>query len=234
MTRPAAAGQSFVEGMPTNIRRYIAPIHSPLIDIVATGAPMDMAQDEGAIFTSSNGVLCAEPGAGLPAYCVGHATTQQATARGWSATQRGDTADMLTESLIKDPPAHSLVHFSGVHTRGDVAPKLCAAGLQVRQVAVYDQKLLPLSPKAQTALSDAGAVIVPLFSPRTAEQFTKQANRLDRAHIIAFSPAIAECVTSDRPASLTTCDAPNAASMIKAIQEVINTLVRVEGRTAGE
>ena len=231
MTRPAAAGTRFVDSLSPDTRARITPIFSPLIKIEPTGAPVDMTGITGAIFTSANGVRFAPPGAGRPAYCVGAATTEAAAQQGWHASQRGDTAADLIDSLRDAPPDGTLLHLSGVHTRGAVAATLSAAGLQVRHIAVYDQTLCPLSPDARQALLHGTPVIVPLFSPRTAQHFAAQAPTLQHAHLVTLSAAVADCSAADTAATLTICAQPTGASMADAIARTVNGLLRVEGRT---
>ncbi|MEL7092160.1 MAG: uroporphyrinogen-III synthase [Pseudomonadota bacterium] len=234
MTRPAAAAHGFVAGLPADVQHRITPIYSPLIDIVATQAHVDLGPDDAVIFTSANGVMHAPRGNGRLAYCIGQATTGTAQANGWRAVHRGDTAAELTESLLGSPPTAPLVLLSGVHTRGDIARTLSDAGLQARQIAVYDQILEPLTQAAQTALAAPHPILVPLFSPRTAQQFADQAQTLAHAHIIALSDAVADGIAAHAAASLSICAAPNAAAMTMAIAEALNTLLRVEGRTGEE
>lgn len=97
------------------------------------------------------------------ALCLGDATTRAAGLAGWQARQVGQDAETLVTALTALQPAGRILHFSGIHTRGDVADRLQAAGLAVDSVAVYDQVLLPLSDAAQNRLKETDPVIVPLF-----------------------------------------------------------------------
>ncbi|MEX0308626.1 MAG: uroporphyrinogen-III synthase [Tateyamaria sp.] len=215
MTRPIDQARQFVEAMPDDLRAQVAPVFSPLIDIVPNTSPASMADDEAALFTSANGVRHAPPGAGRAAFCVGRATTTLAASHGWAAHQMGEDADGLVRSLLADPPAAALVHLRGQHTRGAITDRLAHAGLQVRSHVVYDQVLKHLSEAARKALLREQIALVPLFSPRTATQFAKEAPRATSMRVIALSAAVAEaCEPLDVAA---VADRPDATAMYEAL-----------------
>ncbi|WP_299770413.1 uroporphyrinogen-III synthase [uncultured Tateyamaria sp.] len=219
MTRPRAAAERFVAEMPDDLRAQVSPLFSPLLTIVPVADGQTIAADEAAIFTSSNGVANAPAGAGRLAYCIGTATTDRATQHGWSAQMAGLTADELVAGLTKNRISHNLVHIRGQHTRGDVVTRLRSAGTQVRDCIVYDQVPQLLSSAAHEALMREELTIVPLFSPRTAMQFAKQAPRATSMHVIAFSDAVATAAEPIRVDSLAV--RPDATAMYEAIRRAI-------------
>ena len=87
----------------------------------------------------------------------------------------------------------AFLYLRGRHTSRDLAARLNAGGRTAREQIVYDQRAVPLSPTALSALR-AGPVIVPLFSPRTARLFVDAASGLD------LSASTALCI-SDRVAA---------------------------------
>ena len=219
MTRPRTAADRFVSEMPAPLRSQLSPLFSPLLEIVPVTGWQDITAEEVAIFTSRNGVVHGPDGNGRTAYCVGVATTAQARDRGWAAQRAGADASDLVATILADAPDRPLVHIRGTHTRGDVAERLAAMGQAVRDCVVYDQRLLPLTQHAQDALTGKTATIVPLFSPRTALQFARQAPSLTSTQVIALSPAVAEAATPLLVDHV--CMRPDAAAMYDAMVRAI-------------
>lgn len=223
LTRPAASSQAFAASLDPEALAQVSLVISPLMEITGTGVMPSLTDMRGVIFTSANGVLFAPDGAGRPAYCVGAQTTRQAILRGWDARQAGDTADDLVAALDKNTANIPLLHLSGAHTRGDIARRLTAAGTPTDCEVVYDQKLLPLEPEAQDAL--CGPCIVPVFSPRSAEQLVREAQgKLGRAHIVALSNSVAGPLIGEKTTQLIVLPAPQAVYMRKAVENLCKIL----------
>lgn len=198
LTRPASRAQQFVGTLAPALLARVTVLISPLMQIIATGRQTDMVGYAGAVFTSANGVLQGPEGKGRPAYCVGNRTAEAASKEGWSALMMGQDADQLVESLSLRKTLGPLLHIGGVHQRGEIASRLTSAGLKTDMIAVYDQVLLPLDKGAKVALGGDVPCIVPLFSPRTAQQFVKECPDMRQVVAIALSDAVAETL-QDRP-----------------------------------
>ena len=224
MTRPEGANEGFLEMIPAATRAALDIIMSPLIEIVATGESPTLLPGAGAIFTSANGVRFGPPGVGRPAFCVGQSTTAHAIAAGWQAVCVGADSGELVEALMTTRPERSLVHLGGVHARGNVAERLSANGLKVSRVEVYDQKLLPLTEKAQAALRSNRPVIVPLFSPRTARQFSDQCPAPSCVAVAALSPTIARSLAKLPLARLEIAETPDAEAICKSVEKLIRAI----------
>lgn len=231
ITRPQPAADRFVGNLPRRILSRVNLCISPLIRIERIAMSIDFGDARGVIFSSANGVAAA---AGLtdrrdlPAYCVGEATTRLARAEGWAAQRAGDTAQALIASLLGAGERGPLLHLSGVHTRGEIAETLTAGGCTTRRVAVYDQKLVPLSDEAQAVLARRGPVVVPVFSPRTARHFVGQCPNTGNIHLIAMSAAVAESLSALANKPLTIAERPDADSMVEQIERAIDRFCRVE------
>ncbi|MEM6373206.1 MAG: uroporphyrinogen-III synthase [Pseudomonadota bacterium] len=221
LTRPRAAADRFFASLPKELRAQFDPVFSPLIEIVPLDAEAPIGARDGAIFSSANGVAAAPPGAGRIAYCIGPTTTKAATQQGWTAIQSGKNADGLVAALTDLRPGAHLVHLSGINTRGDIAERLCAAGLSVSHVALYDQALCPMTQEAQHLIATAHEVVCPLFSARTATQFVACAHQLSSVHVVALSPAVAQVFSATTPRSLSIADTPDAQSMGVSLAEVV-------------
>ena len=217
LTRPRPASEAFWRNLPVEVRARFTPIFSPLIDITPLHPATGMPDDYNAIFTSANGLRHASPGQGRAAYCVGPATAQAAQAHGWAAEQCGVDADSLVTTLLRTRPGAPLVHLSGRHTRGRVAERLAAAGLNVQHIALYDQQICDLSGDARDAIAREKHVLVPLFSPRTAAQFAKTAPRATSVHIIALSAAVAEALGDAPMRPVQIAASPDARAMGAAL-----------------
>ncbi|WP_415922466.1 uroporphyrinogen-III synthase [Tateyamaria sp. SN6-1] len=217
MTRPLAAAQRFVADLPDTISTLLHPIYSPLLRIVPTDQPAHVADDEAVIFTSANGVRFAPEGGGRRAFCVGAATAAAAQARGWHAVQAGETADTLVDTMRADMPPEPLVHLSGVHTRGDIVRRLRAAGARIRHIPVYDQVRCDLTEEAHRALAGEAPTLIPLFSPRTADQFFANDPVLRHAVVLALSPAVADAAPEPLRPSVIITVSPDAAAMSTAL-----------------
>ena len=164
LTRPKAASLAFLDRLGADVPAGLNVILSPLISIESLGQAVDLKGISGVIFSSSNGVAFTGPGAGLPAYCVGFATTQAAKDAGWDASFCGENADELVERLIHDRPATPLLHLCGRHQRGNIAGRLSQADVPTTALEVYDQRAQPLTQDAQQALAGNTACVLPLFS----------------------------------------------------------------------
>ncbi|WP_299684655.1 uroporphyrinogen-III synthase [uncultured Tateyamaria sp.] len=224
MTRPLAAGQRFVAALPDHLLARIEVIETPLLRVEPTGAAAELGPSDAAVFTSANGVRWAQDGAGRIAFCVGPATTQAARDCGWAASQCGETADELAQTLAANPPEQRLFHLSGTHTRGDIVTRLSKAGADITRVALYDQARCDLTDAARDALDGDRHVLIPLFSPRTATQFFAQAPRLDRAVLLALSHAVADCAPASIRGAVIVSAAPNASAMAKALEDTADRL----------
>lgn len=219
MTRPIDQARQFIEAMPQDLHDQIQPIFSPLLTIEPIGAQTIMDVDEAAVFSSANGVRYGPEGAARPAYCIGAATTALARTRGWNAVLAGQDAEALVNTLAAHPPLHPLVHIRGRHTRGSIADRLSSAGLRIRSQIVYEQHAQSLSSEARAALSREQITLVPLFSPRTAAQFAKEAPRTTSLRVVALSAAVAQAASPLTVAMI--ADSPDGNAMYVALQAAL-------------
>lgn len=162
LTRPLPLSLRFRdESAHFGLETVIAPIME--IVPVAHDAAI-IAAAKGLIFTSVNGVAQAGPGRGRPAICVGPATGDAARAAGYAVTVGPGDADRMMPML--DGLGADWVHPHGAH----VARKLPVTGVQV-----YDQVTKPLSNEGRAILAGQRAVLLPLFSPRSAQILSDEA-----------------------------------------------------------
>lgn len=186
---------------------------SPLMRMRPTGAEVP---GEGALaFTSGRAVEAAGDLTGRLAYCVGDRTAEAARAAGAQAISVSGDVEALFTRLCDDRPA-LVTHLRGDHTRGDLAPRLRAAGIPASSVEVYRTEDMPLTPSARALLNGSDEVIAPVFSPRSAALLAL-AEATAPLTILAISQAAARpmmgkgaIVVADRP------DADTLARMVAA------------------
>jgi uroporphyrinogen-III synthase len=221
LTRPRAQSAGFavqVRARLPGVRVVVAP----LMEIVPTGSAPELGPRDAAIFTSANAVAAAGAGHGRLAFCVGTRTAAAAEAAGFAATVAGPTAEALVAELARLRPEGRLVHLHGVHTRGDVAARLAAAGLTVEARSVYDQINVPPGPDFAEALA-APRLVAPLFSPRSAHLFAKAARRAgvsrtsEPLRLVALSPAVRDALPPDWRAGVTVTASPDASAILDEI-----------------
>ena len=224
MTRPAPSNSAFISQLPVAVREKLSIIENPLIRIRQLGVDPHLTSGEAVIFTSSNAVNAVPDGEGRTAYCVGERTSQTALKAGWQAQVMGRNVEELIAGLKKIGPQFPLCHLRGKHIRQDIVDALSPQGFDVRQVAVYDQELLPLGELARHAITQDYPVIVTLFSPRTAQHFAASVVSVSQLHILALSDAVAdECARIDGTKTVV-AERPDAQAMVFEIEKIVHKL----------
>lgn len=202
-------------------------IISPLLKIEILSVKQDVSKYQALIFTSENGVRAfvqSQSQSGLPAFCVGERTAKAASEAGLNASSANGTADELVAMVQKAALSGPLLHIRGEHTRGNIAQRIDA---QVDEAVAYQQVPVALTDEARSGLQGGGALILPLFSPRTAQLFFKHTTKSNaKLHVVAISGAVKEVVLgSNSPENvvITVADTPDAVAMLRAIKGCIET-----------
>jgi uroporphyrinogen-III synthase len=201
ITRPEPQATRFSSALSARYGALVHPVNCPLLSPVFLTPPLPVGPFAALILTSETGAIAAgrmvKGGGLLPrvAFCVGDRTAEVARDLGFEAQSAGGEADALVDRILRHPEAAPLLHLHGLETRGDIVRRLCAKGLQAEGLEVYAQEPRVLPKEVRGLLAQEGAVLAPLFSPRTAMIFAKQLKTLPiSAHItcIALSPAVAQ------------------------------------------
>ncbi|WP_224816370.1 uroporphyrinogen-III synthase [Hasllibacter sp. MH4015] len=215
LTRPRASAERFAEGI-----EGAQIVIAPLMEIVGTGAEVPLEGAAALILTSESAVRFL-PKSDLPAYCVGPRTAKAAEDAGFRAEMLGPDADGLVAGLIERAPGGLLVHCHGTHTRGDVARRLTQGGLTAQGVAVYDQVARPPDAAFRAAII-APQLVIPLFSPRSAELFVAAAGTLrPDAQLITLSQAVTDTLPSQWQSQTRTLPHPSGEEMRSAVQAAL-------------
>ena len=235
LTRPLAQSKGFVnlfEGV-----SQPSPIHiciSPLFEIIFQGPLPDMSPYRSLIFTSSNGVRAfsqLKPSSILPSFTVGKVTAETAISVGLPAQMLGLDVQDFTEAILSLKPETPCLHLRGDITPSALATQLSNAGLATDEAIVYRQRGLPLTKEAQQILLGTDPVIVPLFSPRSAQRFRAEFVKTSGTapiYGVALSKAVATEMSGINLADLVVAEQPTATAMGKAINNLVATLIHLE------
>lgn len=233
MTRPEPQARAFAESLGVAVDMVI----SPLIAIAPVGPLPDPGRFAGLILTSANAArVYRQIGGptGLAAWCVGTKTAEAAREAGLDAEALGGDAAALAESLIARNVPGPLLHLRGFHSRGAVADRLIDAGIETHEAVIYDQPAQALTPEARAALDGDRPIVVPLFSPRTAEIFALYGPFDGSVHVVAMSPAVAEAVTGLTLAGLDIAASPTGADMAGTVLRLLSRLAALETPEGGQ
>ncbi len=223
LTRPYA-GAARTEADIARLRPGTRIVTSPAMEIVPVPATIDLVP-AGLILTSENGAEAAgrlglPPG--LPAWCVGTRTAEVARAAGFAAINAEGDAEVLLQAILSAPDAGLLLHLRGDHARGDIVPRLRAAGRAARDIVVYRQEDRPLTAEAKEVLAGQVRVVLPLYSPRTAAIVAEQGPFSAPLHVIAISSAVARAAERLQPERISQIDNPSGQYMLSAIVDSLD------------
>ncbi|MFM2351140.1 MAG: hypothetical protein RIR04_2106 [Pseudomonadota bacterium] len=220
ITRPAAQSASFAQSLRAQVSE-VRVVVSPLMATVFHAVTLPEGPLQGVILTSQTGAEAAgRLRTQLPdlAYCVGDRTAQVAREAGFRVQSAQGDAEALLALILRENP-QNLIHLRGREARGDLAQRLSAAGIPTQERVVYAQEVQPLSAQAVALLSGLAPVIVPLFSPRSAEILGAAWLRLPTQApltIVAISQTVAQAAAFC-PTPPTIAAHPDAPSMLDAV-----------------
>ena len=220
LTRPAAQSASFAQSLQAQVEG-LRVVVSPLMVTVFHTVTLPKEPLQGVILTSQTGAEAAgRLRTQLPdlAYCVGDRTAQVAREAGFRVQSAQGDAEALLALILREKP-QALIHLRGREARGDLAQRLSAAGVFTQERVVYAQDAQPLSDEAVAVLSGKAPVLVPLFSPRSAEILGAAWQGL-ATHaplvVVAISQAVAEAAAFC-PTKPVLAAHPDAPSMLNAV-----------------
>ncbi|MCV2872725.1 uroporphyrinogen-III synthase [Defluviimonas sp. WL0050] len=225
LTRPEAQSRRFAQAFRDRFGADWPVVMSPLTEIRTRDPGPIPPETDGVIFTSQNAVTAyaaLTPRRDAIAWCVGDRTAEAARSAGFSVqVGPGDAAGLV--NAIKARNGGTRYMFPrGVHVARDVAAELNSAGIETVSVIVYEQLAVAPTPQAEKLLASPEAVLLPLFSPRSAriaaERFAGCAAHL---RIAAMSDAVAEAAADLNPGTLRIATHPDGSSMLDALAALI-------------
>lgn len=220
LTRPGQGSQRVLAATEQMLGRSVDHMISPLIRI----EPLEAQAPQGviAVLTSEQGARrAADLGATGLAYCVGDRTAAVARSLGFRARSAAGNVSALIRMIETEQPTVPLLHFRGEHSTGALSDQLNAAGFDTGELVVYRQTARPLSPDAMALLGADRPVVVPLFSPRSAELFV-QAVAAPGAPLRPV--AISQSAADRLPWPARIAASPDLPSMISAICQELSPL----------
>ena len=222
LTRPEAEARAFAGAMAERFGNRLRPVVAPLMAVDYLAPALPPGPFVGVIFTSAAAVEAAvRLGWHLPAcaWCVGRKTAERATAAGFQARSADGDAAALVAAILADPPGGRLLHLRGEETRGDIANRLISAGIDTASATVYRQLAQPMPAEGRALLRAGGPVIVPLFSPRSAEllRATLPPDLTATVWLVAMSESVAFASADIPHRAIDQARQPNADAMLDAI-----------------
>jgi uroporphyrinogen-III synthase len=227
LTRPAAQGQRFAQGLTEKLGERIRLIQSPLLAPTFFSPRWPDISFRGVVFTSETAVegsvKLLQSGIRLPmlAYCVGDHTADMARQAGFDAKSSNGNAANLVQTIKSAQEVGPLLHLRGEESRGDVAEGLSLAGIETIEAILYAQRAQQLSTDAVAAIADGNPIVFPVFSPRTGAILAKEL----RPHfsrtpwfLVAMSDAVQDAVTHPGFRGIFVARQPNAEAMIEAVE----------------
>ncbi len=217
LTRPEPQARRFAAVCTSRAGRKIDVEFAPIMAIRGTGLPVDLDRVAGLILSSENGACMIANLAGKSVYCIGKRTAGAARNKGARIVVEVQDADALVAALIEAKPPGPLLHLHGTHTRGDIAERLNAGGIETFETVIYDQVALPLPAKAKALIEGERRVILPLFSPRSARLVGRAVDGLGaNLHVIAMSRAVANAWQAETGGEAEICEYPTGEEMVRA------------------
>lgn len=179
----------------------------------------DLTRYSGFVFTSSNGVRAAKRW-NLPTrlgFGVGKVTTELARSYCDPVYDGGSDVEALIaliESMMPDGP---LLHIRGRVSIGNLATRLSEYGIETHEAVGYEQNVCAPSDALIQLLQGGKPMILPLFSPKSAEILKTLSTNREHWHVVAMSQAVAEIFCPDEVMILETAKNPNGAAMLEAV-----------------
>lgn len=219
LTRPEPAARRFCAQFRARFGEDWPVVISPLMQIVARHPVLPEA--EAVIFTSQNAVapfVALSPAAGRVAFCVGQKTAQVARAAGFSVIEGPGDAQALVPLIRAHHHGAALLHARGQEVAVALADLLNSAGIETKEAVLYAQEPRPLSAEARALLQQPAPVLLPLFSPRSAEMMAQAALGVKAPlWVAAISPAVVRAMGDLPAAQVDVAHNPDAEAVLEAL-----------------
>ncbi|WP_376875996.1 uroporphyrinogen-III synthase [Albirhodobacter sp. R86504] len=228
LTRPEAQSRRFAHLFAARFGEDWPTIVAPLMETVPLMPPVPDA--EALIFTSETGVSSfahIQPARGRTAYCVGARTAKAAQEAGFeTVVGPGDGSGLadLIEGLHRQGAlgAGPLLHAHGAKVAFNLAKHLTAAGIETHEAIVYEQMPLGLPRNVRALLQVPIPLLVPVFSPLTADFFMLQARDAEAQLLLCpISQATADRLQGLSWARFEVAKTPDSGAILDALERQI-------------
>ncbi len=207
-----------------------APLVSPAIEIVATGAAIPPGDYDAVLASSAKGLEHAgDAGAvrALPLHVVGARTAQVAESLGWRPDLvAGDARALMPLLQARHATPARFLYLAGRERRDDLEAGLRAAGHAVRAVETYEARAArSLSSEARDALANGGIDAALHYSKRSAEIFLALAHAAGLAEKLrgvthfALSPDVAAPLENSACARVLVAERPDEDHLLRLLRE---------------
>ena len=235
LTRPQNDAQAFAQEVLSH--QPAAQIFiSPVLTITPIGTLPDLSAYAAVVFTSRHAVACfvhAPIPKKMTCFAVGEATAEVAKKLGFSVINSAGAAQDLILLVQKTEAAGPLIHPHGQHARGQIATTLTKKGIPCAECVIYDQIETPLSIQARALLTQPQALLVPVFSPRSARLLQRYGPLPNGSEIIAISQTVAACFSTQPHIKTTVACHPNRGAMLKAVLRRFQDMMLIEPKNKG-
>jgi len=179
----------------------------------------DLARYSGFVFTSSNGVRAAKRWDLPPrlGFGVGQVTTELARSYCDPVYDGGSDVEALIALIKSMMPDGPLLHIRGRVSVGNLATRLSEHGIETHEAIGYQQNVCTPSDVLIQLLQGGKPMILPLFSPKSAEILKTLSTNREHWHVIAMSQAVAEIFDANKVWKLEIARKPNGAAMLDCV-----------------
>ncbi len=224
ITRPQEQAEKFASQVRLRLGSRAHPVISPLMQIVPTGNLPQLAGIKTLVFTSAYAVHAfanLTDGRNFSCFAVGASTADAACEIGLSPVDGGGDSKALIETVIRAKPPQPFLYLRGEHVASDLCKSLNSAGFETLQAIIYQQKPQTLSSEAKGFLLGQAKIIIPLFSPRSAQLLFGQMTDVENAVFVAMSENIKLKIPNAHQKQIFVAKAPTADAVLDLIEDKI-------------
>ena len=235
LTRPQKDAQAFAQEVLSH-QPAAQILISPVLTITPFSTLPDLSAYAAVVFTSRHAVACfahAHIPKKMTCFAVGEATAEAAKKLGFSVINSAGAAQDLILLVQKTGAAGPLIHPHGQHARGQIATTLTKKGIPCAECVIYDQIETPLSIQARALLTQPQALLVPVFSPRSARLLQRYGPLPNGSEIIAISQTVAACFSTQPHIKTTVACHPNRGAMLKAVLRRFQDMMLIDPTIKG-
>lgn len=235
LTRPQKDAQAFAQEVLSH-QPAAQILISPVLTITPIGTLPDLSAYAAVVFTSRHAVACfahAHIPKKMTCFAVGEATAEAAKKLGFLVISSAGAAQDLILLVQKTGAAGPLIHPHGQHARGQIATTLTKKGIPCAECVIYDQIETPLSIQARALLTQPQALLVPVFSPRSARLLQPYGPLPNGSEIIAISQTVAACFSTQPHIKTTVACHPNRGAMLKAVLRRFQDMMLIDPTIKG-